>query len=50
MCIIEIFVKEDPPGKSPWKKDFFPSFIFSLDKIPKIKIWYMVQKEHHEVI
>ena len=51
MCIIERFVEEAPPGKSPRTKDFFVSRqFFSLGEIPKIKICHMVAKEHPEVI
>ena len=40
MCIIDLFFKEGPPGKSPWTKQFFLSLVrfFSLEKTPKIKI------------
>ena len=52
MCIIESFVEDDPPGKSPWTKQNVFSLVnsFSLDKIPKLKICHMVAKEHPEVI
>ena len=52
MCIIDLFFKEAPPGKSPWKKEMFLSLVsfFYLDEIPKIKICHMAAKEHPEVI
>ena len=51
MFIIDCFLKEAPTGKSTWEKIcfVFRSF-FSLDEIPKIKIYHMVAKEHSEVI
>ena len=52
MCIIDRFFKEAPPGKSPRKKEIFLSLVhfYSLDEIPKIKIFHMVAKENPEVI
>ena len=51
MCIIESFFEEAPPGKSPWIKEKKLSLVFSpLEKIPWIKIYHMVAKEHPEVI
>ena len=52
MCIIYRFVKEYPPGKSPWKKQNVLSLVrfFSPDEIPKIKIYHMASKEYPEVI
>ena len=52
MCSIERFSKEAPPGKSLWKKENILSLVhfFSPDEITKIKICYMVAKEHTAVI
>ena len=52
MCVIDRYFKEAPPGKSPWKRQFFLSLVhfFSLGEIPKINICHMVAKEHPEVI
>ena len=51
MCIIYCFFKEAPNGKSLWTKENVLSLVhFSLEKITKIKICHMVEKEHHEVI
>ena len=39
MFIIDRFFEEAPPDKSPWTKEKkFLSLVFSIDKIPKIKI------------
>ena len=50
--IIDRFVEENPPGKSPRTKYFFVSHSPPphLDQIPKIKIFHMVTKEHPAVI
>ena len=52
MCIIERFVKEYPPGKSPCIKENFFSLVrfFSLGELTKIKICHMVANENPEVI
>ena len=52
MCTIDRFFEEDPPGKSPWTQKNVLSLVrfFSLDEIPKIKIFHMVANEHTEVI
>ena len=51
MCIIERFFDVAPTGKSPWTKENVLSLVrFSLDKISRIKICHMVEKEHPEVI
>ena len=52
MFIIEPFVEEAPPGKSPWTKENVFSLIrfLNLGKITKIKICHMVATEHPEVI
>ena len=52
MCIIYCFLKEVPPGKSPWTKENVLSLVccFSLEETPKLKICHMVAKEHPEVI
>ena len=50
MCIINFFFKENHPGKFSWTKEKkCLSFIFFLDQIPKIKIFYLVAKENSEV-
>ena len=52
MCIIDSFFREAPPGESPRTKENVMSLVrfFSLDKIPKIKICHMVEKDRPEVI
>ena len=52
MYVIDLFTAETPYGKSPWKKRNVSSLIrFSPpDKIPRIKICYMVASENPEVI
>ena len=52
MCIIERFVEEALPGKSPWTKEnvLYLVHIFPLDKIPKIKMCRMAAMEHPESI
>ena len=50
ICIIDCFVEETPPIKSPWAEDFLYTISFSLDQMPKIKICHMAAKEHPEVI
>ena len=52
MCIIDRFFEEAPPGKSPWKKQNFSSLIrfFSLDEIPKIKIFHVLAQENPEFL
>ena len=52
MCIIDRFLREAPPGESPWTKENVMSLVrfFSHDEIPKIKICHMVAKDHPEVI
>ena len=52
MCIIDRFLKEAPPGKSPRTKENVMSLVrfCSLEKKPKIKICHMVAKKHPGVI
>ena len=52
MCIIDHFVEETHPGKSPWtKENVLPLIRFlSLDQIPNINIYHMLSKEHPELI
>ena len=52
MCIIDRFFREAPPGESPLTKENVMSLVrfFSLDKIPKIKICHMAEKDNPEVI
>ena len=52
MCTIDIFVEENPHGKSPRTKENVLSLISfsSLEKIPNIKICHVVLKEKPWVI
>ena len=52
ICIIDRCFREAPPSKYPRTKENVLSLVrfLDLDKIPRIKIFHMLAKEHPEVI